>query len=172
MGIKAQGVEPAEKAAKAAMNAGLNVHQGFLQDIQLPEQAFDVLTIFEVIEHIKEPGPLLNECHRLLRPGGILLIRTGNAKSWTVNLMKGSWHYLRIDKHGGHISFFNHKSIQLLSDRTGFNINNLYTKGVSFYNKEDVPYFKYRFSKIISELLNIPAQLFGLGHNMTVFLTK
>lgn len=44
---------------------------------------FDAITRFEVIEHLQHPAELLNECRRILRPGGILLVGTGNAASWS-----------------------------------------------------------------------------------------
>lgn len=172
MGVGAEGVEPAQKAAHAAIEAGLKVHQGFIQDLKLPDHSFDVITLFEVIEHIKDPIILLKECHRLLRPKGIVFIRTGNTKSWTARRMKENWHYFKIIRHGGHISFFNPLSIKLLSDRTDFHIEKLGTHGVSFYNKEDVPYLLFRFSKIITEMIGIPIKCSGFGHDMEIFLRK
>lgn len=172
LGVKVEGVEPAEKAANAAIELGLNVYHGFLQDIGLQEDSYDIITLFEVIEHINDPLSLLKECHRLLRSNGILFIRTGNTESWTVKIMKGNWHYFNIDKHGGHISFFNPKSIKKLSAQTGFTIEKLNTHSVSFCNKEEVSYLTYRLSKIITELLNIPAKFSGYGHEMEVFLRK
>ena len=171
-GIATEGVEPAEDAAKAAQAAGLQVHQGFLADLELPAESYDVITLFEENEHLKEPAPLLRECHRLLKPGGIMVMRTANTDSWTVRVMKGRWHYFNIDKHGGHISFFTPSSIARLAQQVGFRVKKIYTHSVSFREKEQGSYLAYRLLKMCSELLNLPARLLGRGHEMEIFLEK
>ena len=86
-GFIAEGVEPATKIAAAAREAGINVRTGLLEEQQYPDATFDAASLFEVVEHLREPLPLLQECRRILKPGGILLISTGNAASWTVAAM-------------------------------------------------------------------------------------
>ncbi len=49
-----------------------------------------------------------------------MVIKTANTDIWTVKALKGKWHYFNISKHGGHISFFNKKSISLLAQEAGF----------------------------------------------------
>jgi 2-polyprenyl-3-methyl-5-hydroxy-6-metoxy-1,4-benzoquinol methylase len=122
LGIDAEGVEPAAAPAQAAMESGLTVHQGFLQDIHLAEASFDVVTLFEVLEHLKDPLSLMKECHRVLSQGGVLVIRTGNTDSWSARFTKNRWEYFSISKHGGHISFFNPASMGKLAQRSGFSI--------------------------------------------------
>ena len=39
-----------------------------------PAASFDAITLFEVIEHLKEPLPLLRECHRVLKSNGLLFV--------------------------------------------------------------------------------------------------
>jgi|GEM_PF-302635 len=172
MGFAAEGVEPAPQAARSAQAAGLRVHQGLLEEIAFPDQAFDAVTLFEVIEHVRETLPLFRECHRILRPDGLLVAGTGNAESWAASFMASRWEYFQIERHGGHVSFFNPFSIRLLAERSGFQIDSLKTRSMRFYEKGDVPPIMYRLAKIASELLNLPSQLFGKGHDMLVFLRK
>jgi len=172
MGFIAEGVEPAPQAARSAQAAGLRVHQGLLEEIAFPDQAFDVVTMFEVIEHVREMTPLFRECHRILRPEGLLVIGTGNAESWAASFMASRWEYFHIERHGGHVSFFNPLSIRLLAERSGFQIDSLKTRSMRFYEKGDVHPIVYRLAKIASELLNLPSQLFGKGHDMLVFLRR
>src|SRR5471030_1624910 len=120
LGYHMEGVEPAANIAAAARALGLVVHTGLLADINLPAASFDAITLFEVIEHLKEPLPLLRECHRVLKPGGFLVLSTGNTASWTVAAMQERWDYFDIAKDGGHISFYNARSITLLAERAGF----------------------------------------------------
>ena len=170
LGFDAEGVEPASKAAQSAIQAGFKVHSGTLQSAGFATGIFDALTLFEVIEHIKSPLELLKECRRILQPGGILLIGTGNSASWTAAVMKSRWQYFHIEHHGGHISFFNPLSMRLLAERTGFTLQRLETRNVLFYEKGDVPQPVYRLAKTASELLNLPARLLGKGHDLLAIL--
>lgn len=172
MGFVAEGVEPAPLAARAACASGLRVHQGLLDEVALPAETYDAVTLFEVVEHLKHPVPLLKECHRIIKPGGLLVIGTGNAASWTAAFMKAGWEYFHIARHGGHVSFFNPQSIRLLAGRGGFGIASLKTGSMRFYEKGEVHPALYRLAKIASELLNLPSRLFGKGHDMLVFLKK
>lgn len=172
MGVNVTGVEPAAGPVKTARETGLNVHQGFLEDIKFPEGSYNIITIFEVIEHLKDPVSLMKECFRILNPGGLVVFRTGNAGSWTSRFMKARWEYFHISKHGGHISFFNPLSIRKLAEQTGFSVEYIKTHSVRFYEREDVPYLAYRTAKIFSELLNMPSTWFGKGHELLVYIRK
>jgi SAM-dependent methyltransferase len=165
------GVEPAAMAVKTAIGQGLNVKHGFLQDLNLPGNYYDAITLFEVIEHLKEPLGLLRECRRILKPGGIMVISTGNTSSWTVKFMKQRWDYFDI-RHGGHISFFNPMSFSKISKKAGFDVIRLETRRVSIYRKDEVSKFKFKTAKIIEGLLNPFAKLFSRGHDIWVFIKK
>jgi SAM-dependent methyltransferase len=143
-----------------------------LQDIHLPNASFDVVTLFEVLEHLKDPLSLMQECHRVLSQGGLLVIRTGNTDSWSARFMKNRWEYFSITEHGGHISFFNPVSMGKLAQRSGFLIESLKTHRVSFYQKGEIPYLIYRPAKLLAEVLNTPSTWFGKGHELQVYLRK
>jgi 2-polyprenyl-3-methyl-5-hydroxy-6-metoxy-1,4-benzoquinol methylase len=172
LGVEAEGVEPSSGPARTAIQAGLKVYQGYLNDIHLPEESFDVITLFEVLEHLRDPLSLFKECHRILCSSGLLVIRTGNTDSWTAKYMKGRWKYFSIREHGGHISFFNPISMRKLADRSGFMVADIKTHRVCFYEKDEIPFIHYRLIKIVSDLLNTPAALCGKGHEMRVYLRK
>lgn len=169
-GFQAEGVEPAPQAAQAARDAGLLVHQGRLEDLRLPAASFDAITLFEVIEHLKDPQSLLTECRRLLRGQGLLLIGTGNADSWTARLQGPRWEYFRIDQHGGHVSFFNPVSTRALAGRTGFRVEFIRTRRVSLCDPASVSALGWRVWKAANELLSLPARWAGKGHDMLAVL--
>ena len=171
-GFAAEGVEPAKHIAATARESGLNVHTGLLEDQHYPDAVFDVATLFEVVEHLREPLPLLQECRRILKPGGVLVISTGNVASWTVGAMGDRWDYFHIEKDGGHISFFNPKSIAILAAVCGFNIERIETSRVKFHEKGDISPALYTAGKLAAELLNMPAQLAGRGHDMLAYLRR
>ena len=125
LGFQAEGVEPAPRVAAAARAAGLNVHAGLLEEQRFPEHSFDAVTLFEVVEHLRKPRGLLTECRRLLRPGGMLVLSTGNTASWTVAAMGARWDYFHIARDGGHISFFNPASLRRLAAGCGFAVERI-----------------------------------------------
>ena len=172
LGFRAEGVEPAPKAAATAQAAGLKVHQGLLQEAGYADGQFDAITLFEVIEHLQHPQELLKECRRILRPGGILLVGTGNAGSWSMAAMGARWEYLHIAKHGGHVSFFNLGSLASLAQHSGFSVAAVRTRGVRFCEKGDCAKPVYRIAKLAGELLNIFAALLNKGHDMAVYLER
>lgn len=172
LGFRAEGVEPAPEAAATAQAAGLNVRQGLLQEAGYAEGQFDAITLFEVIEHLQQPLELLQECRRILRPGGILLVGTGNAASWSMAAMGARWEYLHIAKHGGHVSFFSPESLASLGERAGFEVAAVHTRGVRFYEKEDCTNLGYRIAKVAAELLNASAVMLDKGHDMAVYLKR
>lgn len=172
LGFAAEGVEPAPRAAQTAKDTGLIVHCGYLQDIGFPPESFDAITLFEVIEHLREPAGLLMECRRILKPGGILLVGTGNTASWTVAFEKETWRYFRIENHGGHISFYNPFSIGKLAKRCDLQLARIDTQNVRLVEKGQTSPLLYRLSRIAGELLNVPAKLLGRGHDMQAYLRK
>ncbi|MCP9463028.1 MAG: class I SAM-dependent methyltransferase [Nitrospira sp.] len=107
-GIEVEGVEPAQQAAEAARAAGLTVFGGMLHEAHYPREYFQVVTMMEVIEHLCRPIDVMREIWNILVPGGILVIGTGNADSWTVSFMRERWDYFHMERYGGHISFLLH----------------------------------------------------------------
>lgn len=66
----------ADTAAFARRHFRLPVHQGDWRDAGLADESFDIVTLFDVIEHLPDPMGELMALRRLLRPGGLLLLAT------------------------------------------------------------------------------------------------
>jgi 2-polyprenyl-3-methyl-5-hydroxy-6-metoxy-1,4-benzoquinol methylase len=102
-----------------------NVLCSRLDNVSLPPGSFDVVTFWDVIDHLLYPDPVLRRCHDLLRPGGICFIRTPNIwnQLWRARVRKLLWgmqptfSYLQARRHLHHYSMF---TIQRLLERNGF----------------------------------------------------
>lgn len=57
---------------------GLEVLEGQVDDLGLPDSSFDNVTLFHVLEHVPDPAKLARTCHKLLKPGGILAVAVPN----------------------------------------------------------------------------------------------
>ena len=172
MGFEALGVEPAEEAAKTAQQAGLNVFQGLLHEANYPAATFDVVTVFEVVEHILNPLELLKEAHRVMKTGGVLIINTPNSASWSAMIMKERWQGVSLTKMGGHISFFSTQSLTLLAQRSGLEVVRVETRNVRFCEKGQYGSLVYGVLKILAQLLALPARMTGRGHDLLIYLVK
>jgi 2-polyprenyl-3-methyl-5-hydroxy-6-metoxy-1,4-benzoquinol methylase len=78
-GFSASGVEYSRDSARvAALRTGLNIETGGIHQCRLSEGSIDVLTMFDVIEHVPDPAEDLARAFALLRPGGWLVLSTPN----------------------------------------------------------------------------------------------
>lgn len=74
-----EGIDPNKKRARlASEHFGLTVHPGYLPDAHFPDETFDVVVMIDVFEHVPEPVAHLQDCHRILKPGGLLYIKVPN----------------------------------------------------------------------------------------------
>ena len=96
---EAEGVEIDHNAVKTARAKGLNVHLGQISEQQYPEGCFDVVFMSHVIEHVLEPMTLLEECHRILKNGGYLVVYSPNVRSLGHRLYKSNWRGLEPPRH-------------------------------------------------------------------------
>jgi SAM-dependent methyltransferase len=95
------------------------VFRGEVQDATFaanPGGQFEVITMFDFIEHVRDPREVLKWARRSLNPGGILLLTTPSVSSISWHLMGHQWfHYVRE-----HLWFFNPQSIRTLLLESGF----------------------------------------------------
>ena len=76
LGWRVEGVEPSGIAARLARErTQAPVHPGLLEDLEAPEAAYDVVTVFDALRHVPDPMAFLRRARRLIRPGGLLVIR-------------------------------------------------------------------------------------------------
>lgn len=70
-----------------------------LQQAEFPAESFDRIVIWHVLEHVSDPDELLKETHRLLRPGGSVIVAIPNFSSWQASWAGADWFHLDLPRH-------------------------------------------------------------------------
>jgi 2-polyprenyl-3-methyl-5-hydroxy-6-metoxy-1,4-benzoquinol methylase len=103
----------------AGKTLGLSVHSKPLEDMAFPEECFDVVTLFYVIEHVHDPGMILKEVFRILKPGGMVLLRWPHSTP-VVKILGPFAQRLDIYHTPYHLYDFNPGAMQQLLGKSGF----------------------------------------------------
>jgi SAM-dependent methyltransferase len=122
-GWDAYGVEPSDYAANVAVNQlGLNIFNGYLDETNFDDHYFDVITLWDVFEHLPDPDETLRIIKRILKPNGNLVITMPNADSWERKIFKQYWAGWDIPRH---YHIFSKKAIERLLSVHGMRIDGL-----------------------------------------------
>lgn len=141
-GWQASGAEVSRPAIEHAEKLGFDVFHGELSEAKYPDAHFDVVTASEIIEHCPQPEILLNEVHRILRPGGLFWATTPSAKGLSYQLTGLDWTIICPPEH---LQLFSKKGVRLMLEKAGFSRSNIQTYG--FNPLEVVNTFRTRFGK-------------------------
>jgi 2-polyprenyl-3-methyl-5-hydroxy-6-metoxy-1,4-benzoquinol methylase len=96
--VEGQEVDPV--AARLVRQAlAVTVHEGLLEGLGLPAESYDAIVMNHVIEHVRDPAALVQECFRLLKPGGHLVSVTPNSESLGHKRFKQHWRGLEPPRH-------------------------------------------------------------------------
>lgn len=96
---------------------GDKVFIGLLENAHLEKRSFDVITLWDVIEHIPQPVEFLCRLKDYLRPDGILCLQVPNINSFISELKGVSWDWLTP---GDHLYFFSPETIMQMIAQSGF----------------------------------------------------
>lgn len=97
---------------------GLDIQPGTIFDMQLEDASFDVVTLWDVLEHTPDPSKVLFECQRVLKPGGLLVVNYPDVDSLIGRLMGRRWVFLLSI----HLYYFTVDTIRQMLSQTGFKL--------------------------------------------------
>ena len=76
--VKCLGLEYSQELINMNRDKNIEIIQGDAQNMPFKDESFDIAIAAAVIEHLNQPVKMLREAHRILRPGGILILTTPN----------------------------------------------------------------------------------------------
>jgi 2-polyprenyl-3-methyl-5-hydroxy-6-metoxy-1,4-benzoquinol methylase len=142
-GWEVRGIDVSPAAVQHASTAyGLDVSVATLEDSALDERSFDVVTVFECIEHMLEPRTAMSAAASLLRDRGLLVITTPNVDGfvprvtyWLLGRTLGAWEHPTPPHH---LYQFSQRTLTTLLRDAGFGIASCETRpmGLRYTVKE------------------------------------
>ncbi|MDH4064758.1 MAG: class I SAM-dependent methyltransferase, partial [Acidobacteriota bacterium] len=117
-GYEVTGVDYSESSVRTTNEKlGADVaRQGTLRSSRMPDQAFDVVVMADVLEHTRQPLEELCEVWRVLRPGGWLFLAVPSLDSWSAQLLRERWMEFKLE----HMYFFDRRTLSSILFRAGF----------------------------------------------------
>ena len=183
-GWEVYGTEITDKAIEICQQKGIKMYKGKLADVGLDENAFDVVTSFEVIEHINNPRQELEIIYKLLRKGGVFYFTTPNFNAVERFLLGSRYSIIYYPEH---LSYYTSKTIDALMRRFDLKKIRLKTTGISLsrlQSHEKIPPHtqiitqtaddekirsrieKNFVLKVLTKVMNIFLNLFKIGNSI------
>jgi 2-polyprenyl-3-methyl-5-hydroxy-6-metoxy-1,4-benzoquinol methylase len=120
----------------ASQEYGLSTYAGTLEDFwRRWDSRYDAVTLFDLIEHLSDPGRFLGQVARILRPGGVLGIKTPNINCAEAEVFGAHYHSLKRE----HLVYFSPESLTAAAAAAGFEPLNVATSShllVGFVGRE------------------------------------
>lgn len=141
MGWEVSGVEISDYCCEYALREfGLKLHQVFFKDARDLGVDYDLITMWDYIEHSFNPDQDIERAYQLLRPSGILAIATPDITSLPARVFRHHW--IGFKEHE-HLHYFSRRNLTELLQKKGFQV-----RSASYIGKYISPKF---FSKRLSE---------------------
>jgi len=173
-----EGIEPSSwciKKAKELFN--INIRQGTYKDLNKFGRKFDVITLWDVLEHLDDPLEALVKCREVLKDDGILVFSTVDIGSFYAKIMGKKWPWLMKM----HIYYFDKKTIKEYLKKSGLSLIKIkkykHTIGINYllYKLKKINSLFYFLVKFIKKTIIFNKNIyitFGLGDFMEVYARK
>jgi 2-polyprenyl-3-methyl-5-hydroxy-6-metoxy-1,4-benzoquinol methylase len=121
-GWEVEGCEPNRWMAEwGSRHYGVFIRAGELFDQEYPQKSFDVVTLWDVVEHTPDPARVLSRISELLKPGGLLIINYPDRGSWIARLLGRRWPFLS----SVHLYYFRRETLSRMLEGHGFEVAQL-----------------------------------------------
>ncbi|EQC45756.1 methionine biosynthesis protein MetW-like protein [Bacteriovorax sp. BSW11_IV] len=122
LGFTVTGIEPAKWLAnKGRETYKLDIRPGILLDHHFDDKTFDIVTLWDVIEHITDPAQTIIEIKRILKDDGIFVVNYPDIDTWPCKLLGKKWpFYLSV-----HLFYFTPKTIREYLNKFDFKVETI-----------------------------------------------
>ena len=119
LGWQPTGVDVSQRAVDACTERGLDCH--LVEGLEIPfgDNTFDLVTNWHVLEHVADVKETLTEWQRVLKPGGVMILETPDARYLKARMLGTSYKKFWPSEH---LYAFNRKNLESILDKTGFEI--------------------------------------------------
>ena len=119
LGFDAIGVEPSKWMCEyGEKEYGLDLRQGTLEEQHFEDGFFDIVSMYDVIEHVPTPSDTLKEIYRILKPSGKLVVNVPDSGSIISRIMGKKWPFLL----NVHIHYYTSSTIKKQLEKAGFEV--------------------------------------------------
>ncbi len=119
-GWETHGLELNEETAQYAREGlVLDIKTVSLREAKFADNYFDVIVIWHVLEHLSDPIETIEECRRILKSGGLLVVAIPNFESFQAKISGSHWFHLDIPYHLYHFTL---KNLKLVLEKNSFKI--------------------------------------------------
>jgi len=116
-GWEVAGIEPNRQLSDALNREGYHVVPSKLEDAEIPAEQYDVVSLFNVLEHLWDSVYSLKRINRLLKPGGLVVLEIPDFDSPSRKRFGKYWFLYHLPRH---LSHFTKKSLTSLMNECGF----------------------------------------------------
>jgi 2-polyprenyl-3-methyl-5-hydroxy-6-metoxy-1,4-benzoquinol methylase len=175
-GWQATGLEPSRWSVEVARQLGTELIEGTLATSNLPQNYFDVVTLWDVIEHLSDPMEEIKQVFRVLKPGGWVVIHTMNIDSFFAKLMGAKWPWFMEM----HLYYFSEQTLCHLLESANFKWKLSQAQGRYLrlgYLVSRVKPYAHHFSLVLDKIIrtahleSMPVAI-NLGDLITVYAQK
>jgi len=169
------GVEISKYASQYARDSfALKVQTGTLEEADFPADYFDVVTMWDVVEHVVDPDGTIAEVYRVLKPGGIILILTPNQSSLINDICyflyklsrKSSFLAAKIYAPRVHLYYFSKRALRYLLYSHNFNVVDMTKQSLTperAYGVSKVEQYAASLVDLVGRILDKPYRYVTIG---------
>jgi 2-polyprenyl-3-methyl-5-hydroxy-6-metoxy-1,4-benzoquinol methylase len=188
-GWEVYGTEYTDEALTICNSKGITMKEGKLIDKMFDDNNFDIITSFEVLEHINNPLEEIGLFHKFLRTGGLVYLTTPNFNSLLRYKLKEKYNVITYPEH---LSYYTPRTLNNLFNTCGFKKLNIQTTGISLtrlktssgktsqaYISESSDDEKLRnnieskkYMQLLKDTINFTLTLFGIGDSLKGWFIK
>jgi len=168
LGWQVTGVELNKKAFNECVNHNLNVFNSTLENTKFEDNSFDVVYMSHLVEHLANPCEIFEIVNNILKPNGLLYIKTPNRNSLGRKIFGKYWYANDIPRH---LFLFSKTSLVNVFKKLNMNLEyysqdttpKIFLNSIDYFFRLSKPSKKNKILRIISKLYVLPAKVLQKG---------